>query len=242
MASLNISNNPLVNIPKNKIDKIIKDISINCAVCFNLKQVNLDARCEKCAARLIAFHRYARANIPIEFWEPSMEQFKGAELLKKIYKNSIDQLSSFYNEGWSFLLAGTHGCGKTYVSSNILKIACQKGFTCLYTTLSDVVSVLIEAPYEDKFTARKEILNCDFLVIDEIDPRFFNNGSMELFGKTLENMIRTRFSNKLPNIFITNSPNILEAFKGEIGASLSSLFHRVKEFSIIGNDYRKVKI
>lgn len=236
------ASNPLINIPKNKIDQAIRDISTSCEICAALKQVNFDARCEKCTARITAVHRYARANIPIEFWNNSMEQFKGSDLLRKVYKNSTEQLSTFYNEGWSFLLSGTYGVGKTLVVSNILKIACQKGFSCLYTTLSDIVSVFVEAPYEDKFLARKEILNCDFLVLDEIDPRHFSNGGMELFGRTLESMIRTRFSNKLPNIFITNSPNMLEAFKGEIGVSLSSLFSRVKEFSIIGNDYRKVKI
>jgi DNA replication protein DnaC len=199
----------------------------------------LDGVCENCSILITAYNRYYHAGIPLEFWQPSMDQFEGPEILKKIYANYVENLNACYNEGKSFLISGTHGLGKSMVSCNILKKALQKNFNGLYITMSDMVSVMIEAPFAEKFGVKKELLTTDFLVLDEVDPRFIAGNGMELFGRTLEHIIRSRFSNRLPNIFITNSPNMLETFTGEIGDSLKSLFSRVKEFSVMGKDFRK---
>lgn len=169
-----------------------------------------------------------------------MKQFAGASELKSEYDNMSKHIDNVYNNGGSICFGGSHGLGKTMTVANILKWACLKNYVCLYTTLADIVSATIDASYEDKFLARKELMTVDFLAVDEFDSRFMlSEGSAELFGKILEHILRTRMQNKLPTFFCTNSPNPTEAFSGAIKQSMESLMSRVKFIPLIGKDYRK---
>jgi DNA replication protein DnaC len=168
-----------------------------------------------------------------------MNKFEGPKELLNVYKNVVENMSFVYNEGKSICLAGNNGVGKTMTSANILKYACQKNYSCTYTTLSDIVSVLIESPYESKFHARKELMMSDFLILDELDPRWISDSGSDLFGRTLESIFRTRHQNRLPTIFCTNSPNPIEAFTGAIKQSIDSLMSGVKIIPVFGADHRK---
>lgn len=203
----------------------------------------MDGVCSACSLRMKAYTRYYEANIPIEYWQFSMKNFKGPEVLSKVYNNTVNNLQAVYSEGLSFSLLGMHGVGKTSCATSILRRMTEKNYNCLYTTFTDVVNAIIEAPFEEKYAAKKELTQVDMLVIDELDSRFFtaSENTADLFGKSLENIIRTRFSNRLPNIFVSNSPNMLEGFKGPFKDSLTSLMSNVKEFAARGNDYRKTQ-
>jgi len=160
--------------------------------------------------------------------------------IDKIYVESIGNVKNSYNNGLSYCLAGPHGTGKTLSVTSILKSIIQQKFTGLYTTLSDVVNVLTTATSEDKFLARKELLEIDFLIIDEFDSRFIGTeNAADLFGRTLENILRTRLQNKLPIILVSNSPNPIETFHGPLKQSLESLMNQVPLKVVIGQDYRK---
>jgi DNA replication protein DnaC len=218
----------------------------SCKICSikNIKSIaGLDGICEKCSIKILAFNRYYESNIPIEYWELSMSEFKGPEIFKKLYTYYIENLHDIYSKGFNCSILSNHGTGKTTVSTSILRVMAQKNYNCLYTTLTDMVNVLIEAPFEEKFIAKKELSQVDILVIDELDSRFFtaSENTATLFGKSLENIIRTRFSNKLPNIFVSNSPNMLEGFHGPFKDSLGSLMSGVKEFIARGDDFRKTQ-
>lgn len=234
----------LLNIPQRKLQEQILHLIQNCKDCSlkNIKTIaNVDNICERCSVKIIAYNRYYESNIPIEYWSLSMNDFKGPDILKKVYSNSIDNLQSIYVNGLNYALLGTSGIGKTTVATAILKKMAEKNYSCLYITLMDMVNVLIEAPFEEKYIAKRELTQADLLIIDELDSRFFatTENTANLFAKTLEGIIRTRFSNKLPNIFISNSPNILEGFNGAFKDSLSSLMSNVKEFVARGTDFRK---
>lgn len=125
--------------------------------------------------------------------------------------------------------------------TNIIKTASLKGYTCLYSTLSDIVAVLLSRDAEDAYAARRELMSVDFLVIDEFDTRFMQSeNASDLFGRTLENVFRTRSQNRLPTFLCTNSPNIIEAFTGPIKMSLESLMKGyVKNVIVVGDDFRK---
>lgn len=130
----------------------------------------------------------------------------------------------------------------TMTTTCILKLAAQKGYNCLYTTLSDVVNVLTAADSEEKFLARKELMMVDFLVIDEFDSRFIaTDNAADLYARTLETIFRTRSQNKLPTLMCTNSPNILETFSGALKMSLGSLMKGyLKIFAVLGTDHRSL--
>lgn len=171
-----------------------------------------------------------------------MATFQGSPRLKEIYDSVVTDLAGTSSRGLSTCLAGQHGVGKTMTVTNIIKAACIKGYTCLYTTLSDIVAILLSNDIDDKYLARKELINVDYLVIDEFDTRFMaSESASDLFGRTVEGVFRTRSQNRLPTFFCTNSPNISEAFQGSIKDSLSSLMKGyVKNVIVIGDDFRKI--
>lgn len=234
----------LSNIPERKLQEKILSLVHSCKICSlkNVKVIEqaIDGLCERCAIHVIAYNRYANSNLSVEYWDFDMKDFKGAPPLKKVYDDISESLQQVYQEGTSICLAGPHGIGKSLVSSCIIKKACQKNYVCLYTTLSDMVSALIDSFGDEKYMARKELMTVDFLVIDELDPRFVGNGNgADLFGKMLEHIFRTRIQNKMPTFICTNSPNPLETFSGSIKQSLDSIMSKVKFIPLMEEDFRK---
>ncbi len=194
------------------------------------------------------YNRYYRVNIPLEYWdlnfgksiEAAQEKFPGQESILKVHFDYTSNLKQAYFVGKSFCLVGPHGTGKTTCATNILKTCALQGLGALYTTLSDAVALLTSAPNDERFLVRRELLETDFLVCDEFDGRFFSSeNASDLFGRTLESIIRTRLSNKLPTILISNSPNPKEIFSGPLKASIESLMNKIQIIPIIGKDYRK---
>lgn len=217
----------------------------SCKICSAKKITTIeqafDGLCPKCATFVIAYTRYTQSNIPFGYWDLFIDEtFKGPKVLKDVYTKVVSDLPRAYKDGLSFCLAGVHGCGKTDVVSNILKVACQKNYVCLYSTLNDVVSALIDAHHEDRYLARRELTAVDFLVIDELDNRFIQSESAsDLFGSLLEHIFRTRSQNNMPTFMCSNSPNPVEAFSGALKVSIDSLMSNTKIIPVIGNDYRK---
>jgi DNA replication protein DnaC len=229
----------LSSIPEKK--KLIK-ISELTQSCLNCSDKNLDSLCRKCNYKLVAINRYAESNIPIEYWDINMEDhFVGDKMLFQHYKDLTDDIKNTFLIGKSKCFAGKHGTGKTFTTCCILKKAVLKGYTGLYSTMEDIISVFTCASNEDRFLAKKELTLVDFLVIDELDPRFVSTEqSSNLFGRAFENVIRTRAQNKLPTYICTNSPNVIETFSGSIKASIDSLMNGyVETVIVLGLDFRK---
>jgi DNA replication protein DnaC len=203
----------------------------------------LNSACQKCRYINEAKQRFANSNIPIRYWNlEMMRDFKGDENLLEKYKEIVADLSSTYKSGMCICFAGSHGLGKTLVTTNILKRASEKGYNCLYVTLSDIVE-LVTSSTPEKAVARKELLMVDFLVIDEFDPRHMGGTSnaTDLFGRTLENIFRTRSQNVLPIFMCTNSPNVVDSFTGPIKQSIDSLMNYVEIVPVLGQDFRRQK-
>ena len=152
---------------------------------------------------------------------------------------TVDSPSHLFLITRSFIV--THN---TMATTSILKKASQKGFSCQYSDITTIVSALTQASSEEKYIVKRELSLVDFLVIDEVDPRFFDASisSNELFAKNIENIFRSRRQNKLPTLICTNSPNLIESFSGTLKHSLGSLFYdKLEIMSVIGQDFRKVK-
>jgi DNA replication protein DnaC len=218
--------NPFHNIPKKKLS-------------FSINEINkLFKNNPIVAGKLIEItNRYYIANIPVDYWEREMTDFQGPKILKNRYDNIIKSLDDSYKKGIGYCFAGGHGTGKTMAASNILKRAVETGnYSALYVNLTDVVSVLLSG---DSVLARKYLIETDFLVIDEIDPRFMGSeNAADLFGRLLEPIIRTRIQNRLPIIICTNSTDMTSSFSGPLRASLNSLMKVVKLTAAPGKDRR----
>jgi DNA replication protein DnaC len=189
--------------------------------------------------KLMAISRFQESNIPVEYWDLKMDKdFHGdPNLLSKFTEFTAD-LKQSYTSGASLCFAGAHGRGKTMTSCCILKKAALKGFSCLYTTLSDAVSASLQ---DNGFSAKREMTMVDFLVLDEVDPRFIGSDkAADLYARSLEGVFRTRSQNKLPTILCTNSPNVLKSFSGALEQSIDSLFSdRMEIVPVFGDDFRK---
>lgn len=225
----------------------------NCKVCSlkniqKIDDISLRGICEKCSVHSIAYSRYYSCNIPVEYWDTHMpdnpddpQDFKGPKDIIKLYSKFIKDFTKAYVDGYTFCLAGTHGIGKSFALANILKKAAQKNYTCLYTTLIDTVSGLTLPSSDEKFSTKKELMTVDFLVIDEFDLRHVSSGenAVDLFGRTVDHILRTRLQNKLSTLLCTNSPKPTEGFTGPIKQSIESLMNKIPVVSVIGQDFRK---
>ena len=222
----------LNNVPQRKLREAL--------VAIEASQDDLSTK----AVKQTAINRYAESNIPLEYWTLRMERdFKGDPRLLEKYTEYTSDLKARYVEGTSLCFAGGHGLGKTMTITCVLKKAAQKGFSCLYTTLSDIVGVMTAGYSEDRMAAKRELAMVDFLAIDEMDNRFFgqSEASAELFARSFESVIRARLQNNLPILMATNSPNLKESFTSFFKDSLSSIMCDIPTFFVGGSDFRKQK-
>lgn len=234
----------LNNIPRTKLLTKISQTIDSCEVCSKL-EVKVDSSlevglCNKCRVKVTIYNRYFESNIPLEYWDLKMKNFVGWPGLLKKYNEYVHDIKQSYIDGTSLCFAGLHGTGKTTTSTCLLKHASHKGYSCLYTNLSDMIGALTAADSSEKFIAKRELMMVDFLVIDEVDSRFIGtDNASDLYARTLEGIFRTRSQNKLPTIMCTNSPNVLEAFNGSLKASIGSLMKGyMKIFPVLGDDHR----
>ena len=230
----------LSTIPPRKVKEAFEQTLLSCDKCLAEKSTLANA-CNRCRLFNDYLSRFSDSNIPVRYWKLQMdENFKGDKILLDKYNEIVSDLKAAYNNGVSLCFAGSHGLGKTMTCANILKMALAKGYSCLYVTLNDIVANTLNNNMEDKATARRELLMVDFLVIDEFDPRYMgSDNAADLFGRILEDIFRTRASNKLPTFMCTNSPNVVESFNGPIKQSISSLMNYVTKVSVLGKDFRK---
>lgn len=177
------------------------------------------------------------------YWTLKMdkESFQGDEVLMLKYEEIVTDLRKSYLDGICLCFGGKHGVGKTLTVTNILKRAVEGSYTAQYTTLSDIVHSITSKDSVDKEISWKELLLVDFLVIDEFDPRYMgSDNAAELYGRTLENIFRSRAQNKLPTLMCTNAIDVTSGFSGALKASITSLMNYVTMVSVMGKDYREI--
>lgn len=214
----------LRNVPHKKLDLAIEDLSsIEDPKTKNVKKKML--------------HKYYEANIPVKYWSLEMKRdFAGGKNILEYYSQITEDITSTYKKGLAACFAGSFGVGKTMCSTNILKRATEKGFSGLFVNLNDIISALKS---NEQFQARQELLQTDFLVIDEFDSRYMSTqASSDFYGRTLEDVLRSRIQNRVPIILCTNNPNPTMSFEGTLQQSISSLFNNVDIFPFFGEDYR----
>jgi DNA replication protein DnaC len=221
------SQNPFLNIPRRKLEDAVADTEE-----LFLK----DGIFTKEGAALVdVFNRYYNSNIPVDYWYRDMGDFIGPNVLKKHYLEFTTDVKKSFKAGKMAMFSSSHGQGKTYVSSCVLKRAVEKGYSALYVNLTDIINVLLSSPNDIKNSARELLLNVDFLVIDEFDTRFMvSDKAADLFGSIVETIIRTRIQNRMPLLMCTNSIKVEDSFSGPLKASMESLMKVIKLVPVLG--------
>lgn len=196
--------------------------------------------CAQCAAKVERVLLYSSAGIPNEYWRYAMSSYDGDEHFKTFVTTKMNNIDDMYNVGQSYAFVGNLGVGKTFGSCEILKAGLVNKYDCCYTFMTEVVDMITNR--ETRFAFKQRIQSCDFLVIDEFDRRHVPHSDVgaEMFGATIESIIRMRFHHKLPTLFCSNSSTIQDVFTGIFGETFNSLFTgNVKEILVSGKDLRK---
>jgi DNA replication protein DnaC len=222
-------------IPDNKLIRIKTKIKTECQKC------NGDG-CHVCLSKISRLEKYRNANIPVEYWNLSFKDFSGDPNFKTLIKSKLEDINSVYDAGKSLIFTGGLGTGKTYTACSFLKIALTSGYTALYTTMADVVANMLSREVD---TSRyySELIEKDFLVIDEFSSHwiFPSEKAEQLFGTSLEYVLRTRFQNQLPTILCSNDNDVDKIFGGFFAKSFKSLrSHHVELFIVGGKDHRRM--
>ncbi len=218
-------------IPQNKINAEKETIFKNCQC-----QIGSCLECQKKGSRI---DKYATSEVPVQYWDLSFKDFKGDQKFAEKFRGYLGGVKNVYNEGKSLILVGTLGVGKTYSVCCLLKIAIVNDYTAYYTTMADIISNAIKEGGSD-YLAR--LLSVDFLVIDELDPRwiFPSEKSEQLFGSTMEHLLRTRFQNKLPTIMCSNADDVDKIFAGAFARTFKSLrSYHTDILYVSGVDHRR---
>jgi DNA replication protein DnaC len=205
-----------------------------------VKKHGCSGACTRCTKLLALVDKMEEANIPMGYWFLNMKSFSGSPKLKEIVDDYINNVSDKYMLGESICFAGNQGTGKTMSSICILKQALKKGMSAYYMTASDILHELTD--YKNNSNVRRTLRDSDFLVIDELDSRFFVSDNVkELFSSIYENIFRFRSHNTLPTIICTNETDeILNVFYGPAVQSIKSLNRQyLKVYPVAGTDFRK---
>jgi len=219
-------------IPKKKLDFIKSKIIEEC-------QCQIETGCPKCRSQISRMTRYAQAGIPADYWLLSFKNFQGDPNFKKLVSAQLKDVKGCYNDGRSFALVGNLGTGKTYAATSILKMAIMAGYSAQYYNMDQVIRLSV-SPESGTFFS--EITNIDFVCIDEYDNRFVfpSEKSEQLFGQTMESILRFRFQNGMPTIICSNTMDITKVLAGDFSRTTESLFSKyVKVIYVAGKDFRK---
>lgn len=180
--------------------------------------------CRECALAIEYINLWSNAGIPVAYWDYSLNSFTGDVNFKNKIEEYTKNIDKLYIAGKSYAFVGKFGVGKTFAACEVLKSALIKRYTALYTTMNEIIDMLISGG--EKYEFKQKVLHHDFLVIDELDSRYLPNSDngKELFATNLEVIIRTRFQHRLPIIFCSNNSSLNELFDGLFGQAFGSLF------------------
>jgi len=196
--------------------------------------------CVECVKKMRSIDDMAVANIPAGYWRLGMKDFHEAAKIKDLAKEYIENIKENYYKGKSICFVGTPGTGKTMSGIFILRAALKAQFSAYYLTASDMFNEIIGS----KTDIRAHLKNVDFLMIDELDSRFFySENTRELFSGIYENIFRYRTHNNLPTIICSNeTDSIMNVFSGACIQNIESLNKQyLVTYPIIGVDFRKGK-
>jgi len=221
-------------VPNKKLELLKKNAQKSCDNCNG-------EGCSICASRKDRMNQYAKAGIPILYWDLAFKDFKGDARFAEQVKEILVNMDSFYDLGESIAFIGNLGTGKTYAACCILKIALLSKFSCMYLNMSDIID---RTTNNDKHFL-EEITEVDILCVDEFDLRWVypSEKAEQLFGQTMERILRIRFQNKMPTIICSNTLELKNVLGANFSPSIDSLFSKyVKSFFVVGKDFRKLKV
>lgn len=220
-------------VPAKKIAIIEKRIQNECTACQG-------KGCSTCKSKILRIKNYAEAGIPMDYWLLAFQDFQGDPNFKKAMGDVLSDIDKMYEDGLSLGFVGNFGTGKTFTACCFLKKALVSGYTAKYFNMSDIINDLVSSQGGSKYL--ENLVETDFLTIDEFSKRFVfpSPKAEQLFGQTLEYILRSRFQNKMPTIICSNNNDLDDVLSEDFSRAFSSLKSKyMKVFVVSGKDFRK---
>lgn len=161
--------------------------------------------------------------IPRLFFNATLDQYDIEPDIKQLFKNYLDNLPSMLSDVINLVLYGTNGSGKTYLACLIIKEAYRERYSSFIVTFQRLIDMHFKK--EDKYFQERlqEIIESDFLVIDEIGKESRSNKS-DYNVAILEEILRTRDTLGRPTILCMNLLlDEEDGFYEQYGSSVTSL-------------------
>lgn len=161
--------------------------------------------------------------VPREYIHADLDEYPIKENTRELFARYMDYLDEMFEDKINLILYGSNGSGKTYLSSLIVKEAYRKRYTSFRVTLKSFIDMHFKRD-KDELIADKldEIINSEFLVIDEVGKETFDKSQFNI--AVFEELLRERDTQGKPTIICTNLP--LEERGGlyeQYGKSIQSL-------------------
>lgn len=157
----------------------------------------------------------------------------------QIAKNFIKNIGD--KEEKSLLLYGPTGSGKTFLSSCIAKEVLDKGYTVVYTTMSELVNLAKEHTFgemNNEVNSKYKLMNvCDLLIIDDLGT--------ELINTFVKSEVYTIINNKLINgkkVIISTNLSPQQIYSQYSGRVFYRLVEGYKMLEFIGPNLRITKL
>jgi DNA replication protein DnaC len=178
------------------------------------------------------------AGVPRTFWNVASGDVKyNREVFERVILRYCAKRRKAQKHGWSLILIGDNGVGKTMFVSFVLTQMIKRGASAYYTTLAQL-DVDIKRGFSDsEATTRLEsLLSSDFLAIDELGKEHFRSDSY--LNIRLELLLKQRYDDGDPTILSTNVAveTLVDMYGPSIASMIEGKYHIV---TMESGDFRK---
>lgn len=188
----------------------------NCNICKD--SINL---CQNCFDRLVNAQKYINCGIPLKYIDLPINVFNNIDSDNKTisqtiinkrnncYNSVINYINSIQiniNNGKGLLFYGSFGTGKSTLSMNVVKVACDMNFKCKVREFSEIVKISqtgTEIDSEDNCDILNEIVNCDLYAIENIEY-VYNKSTSDYVKMLFDNIISLASKYSVSLIITTN--------------------------------------
>ena len=162
---------------------------------------------QQCAAAFESYIEQAKANIPVKYWDYGLKDLTWCPSATEKIEKYTNKLAMAHKKGIGLFLFGNNGLGKSLSAAVVLKEALRQGYTARWSMLSELLSLSSDGVYdkEAREEFRNEILEVDFLVIDDLGKTFISQKS-NFTSVHIDFLFRTRSNHCLPIIATANLP------------------------------------
>lgn len=197
-----------------------------------------------CADQWVLHRVLLSANIQVAYQRLGWADLTGVpESALTAVLDYMDGADAFVRAGVGLILHGTHGTGKTTLSSLVLRNLISRGYDGYFTTFSEMIDTYTGAwnDKDEKTWFHRRVKNAGVLVLDDVGREYQGRKSSGLPESTFDEVLRHRVSSGKPTLITTNKT--LDALAEGYGSGVMSLLRECAiEYGFRGDDFRDTQL